>query len=200
MSHIAKQTDLLLLLRPAAAARTCCCCSDVLLGRGCCMRQTCVPCSNKARTLLALQHSTDVQNVRDEAEVGGAEEALFYIDEGGAFGRSATTSVIQSIKMLHGLTGTAGTEHNKTRHAVWLLDVLQHSCLCAGAGRLTMLSTPWLKRQIDKGQTYRSQQQYNTQDAVMKIAAMMTSRPADPRCLLVDASQVMLGLPLCGKS
>ncbi len=60
------------------------------------MRQTCVPCSNKAKSLLALQRSTDVQNVSDEAEAGGAEEAVFYIDEGGAssFGRSGTTSLI----------------------------------------------------------------------------------------------------------
>ncbi len=91
------------------------------------MRQTCVLCSNKAKTLLALQRSTDVQNVSDEAEVGGAEEALFYIDEDGAssFGRSAITDLnVQSKKLSHGLTGTASTAHNKTCCAVWLLVVL----------------------------------------------------------------------------
>ncbi len=85
------------------------------------MRQTCVLCSNKAETLLALQRSTDVQNVSDEAEVGGAEEALYYIDEDGAssFGRSAITYFnIQSKKLSHGLPGTASTAHNKTCCAV----------------------------------------------------------------------------------
>ena len=61
-----------------------------------------------------------------------------------------------------------------------------------------MLLTIWLKRQIEKGQTYRSQQEYNTQEAVMMVAVVMTSRPADPHFFLVDASYVMPGLPLCG--
>ena len=66
------------------------------------MRQACVPCSNKARTLLALQRSTDVQNVGDEVEVSGAEEAFFNVDEGAesAFVRSATTTLfIQSTNL-----------------------------------------------------------------------------------------------------
>lgn len=146
------------------------------------MQQTCVPCSNKAKTLLALQRSTDVQNVNDEAEVDGAEEALFYVCEGGAssFERSATTFLdMQSNKLSHDLTGTAISVLNKTCCNVRLRCTVA-SCLCAGVGRLTMLSTPWLERQIEKGQTFRNQQEYSAQDAVLMIAVVMMSRPADP--------------------
>lgn len=77
------------------------------------MKQTDMPCSNKARKLLALQCSTDAQSVSDEGEV---EEALFFIDEGGesSFGRGWKAD--NAINTVAEKTDREGTDlHNSTR-------------------------------------------------------------------------------------
>ncbi|KAL0042672.1 hypothetical protein WJX79_007468 [Trebouxia sp. C0005] len=70
--------------------------------------------SNKAKTLLALQRSTDVQNVNDEAEVDGAEEALFYVCEGGASSFERGWKADNVVNTVAGKADREGTDIQKS--------------------------------------------------------------------------------------